>query len=140
MPHAKAQASLELLLVLAAFISVLALILPRVESVREGVLASVQAGEEQAELARIAHAAAEAYLLGDGNVRELRMHALAGKTLSISDGMISAAGSAGGVNFTESGAFCARRCALALPASGGRVLVSCCSPQGVEFTASTATP
>ena len=130
----KGQTTLEALLVLAAFFAFLAIWAPLSESVRERMMQHADGLEASSALSRVAYAAEEAFLLGNGNAREVRVEALAGKALRVSDGTLEAGGS------SATGRFKAMDGEIAVP-EGGKMTVSCCTADGdVEFRASTALP
>lgn len=119
----RGQASLEYLVVLAAFLSFLAVWAPLSEWVRASAIEKAGEAEASFELSRLEHAAEDAYLLGEGNSREVEVHALAGKTVRLQG------------KFTPAGA------ELVIPANSREVIVSCCTNEGkVEFKASTVPP
>jgi hypothetical protein len=94
--------------------------------------------EAKAALSRIAFAADEAYLLGEGNSRELSASALSGATINVSSGSLAA--SIGGTTIKQACKFRAQAKTLAISGSSPRILIRCCTPEGVEFTSSTSSP
>jgi len=134
----KAQATLEFLAVLAAFLAFLAAWAPLSAGVREKIISRAQEAEAQAELSRLAFAAEEAYLLGDGNSREIGARSLSGAPLRWSDGEICA--EVAGRPLCAEGRFRARAGGATVRPGNPRMLVSCCSEGAVEFTASTGSP
>jgi len=130
----KGQVTLEALLVLAAFFAFLAIWAPLSESVRERMIQHSDGLEASSALSRLSYAAEEAFLLGNGNAREVRVEALAGKALRVSDGNLETDGA------SATGRFKAKDGEIAVP-EGGEITVSCCSANGdVEFRVSTALP
>ncbi|MDD5317690.1 MAG: hypothetical protein PHF51_03055 [Candidatus ainarchaeum sp.] len=134
----KAQATLEFLAVLAAFLAFLAAWAPLGAGVREKIISRAQEAEAQAELSRLAFASEEAYLLGDGNSREIDARALAGATIRWSDGEIGA--DVSGRALRAAARFRARAGEALMQPGKPKILVSCCSEGGVEFTVSTGSP
>jgi len=128
----RGQASIEALLVLAAFLAFLAIWVPVSEGARGRMISHAKEVEAEAALSRIAYAAEEAYLLGNGNVREVRVEALEGMMLRVEDGSVRAG------NLSALGKFRAEGTGLV---AGSHVTVACCSQDGkAEITASRGSP
>ena len=85
----KAQVSLELLFVLAAFLAVLAILIPLEEGIRDKAVLLAENSAARAELAQLGHATDSVYLLGNGNTREIKTPHLSGKNLVVSSNKLS---------------------------------------------------
>jgi hypothetical protein len=133
----KAQASLELMLLLAAFLSVLAITTPAAMRLKQSMESGARQAEAQAALWRIAGASEGAYLLGEGNARELRAPALYGWSFSASGGTLKAR--SGELQAEAGGNFDCKPFSRTL-AQGEALHVRCCEGGMLAFTASTETP
>jgi len=82
----KAQSSLELLIVLAGFFAFLAAWLPVANSIRSQGEAALSLTFAELALSDLANAGDEAFILGSGNSREIRMRLRGNAELSFSSG------------------------------------------------------